>query len=294
MKECDVRRNWHVPGKIRRVYGTDKSGTISYEFNSLGYRCEEYDPSAKFRLCVVGESTAFGTGLCLEHTFGYKLKEHIAASLQVDLADVNLINLSASGVSADYCARTLYRQLSDCEVDLVVCDLPPPDRIEYTDGERFRSYHVGIHPKNMKNAPTHILGYSDYYNEHLGWMNLVQNALLAQAFLKARKIDHVLASQDLLGISDLGCLEYYIDQLDISSVLLHRYFACKADLAADGRHAGPRCHAAFAIELLSFFGRMLLERGDKSLGPSIETYAAHLIPTRRLADSREIPESDPA
>src|SRR5688500_5485993 len=70
LKKCDVRRELHVPGTATREYGSDKSGTIVYEFNSKGYRGEEYDPSAKFRVCVIGESNAFGTGLRVEETFG--------------------------------------------------------------------------------------------------------------------------------------------------------------------------------------------------------------------------------
>jgi hypothetical protein len=277
MKECDIRRDWHVPNRIARVYGADTSGTITYEFNSLGYRGEEYNPSAKFKICVIGESYAFGTGLPLEQIFGYKLKEHIATSLQFDVADVNLINLSVGGVSADYCVRTLYRQLSDCDVDLVVCNLPPPDRVEYTDGTTFQSYGVAVDLNNITRAPAHVLGYFEYYNRYVGWTNLIKKALLAQAFLKERKIDYVLASQKtrLFQMKTSGYLEHYLNQLDTRSLLLHSYFVCRADCAIDG-HAGPRCHAAFAVELLSFFGRMQLERGNKLLGSKIETYASHL------------------
>ena len=59
LKECDVRLDLHAPGNVTRLYGSDQSGTVLYEFNSKGYRGEEYDPAARFRICVIVESNEF-------------------------------------------------------------------------------------------------------------------------------------------------------------------------------------------------------------------------------------------
>jgi hypothetical protein len=280
LKECDVFRNEHVPGKVTRMYASDKSGTVLYEFNSKGYRGEEYDSAAKFRICVIGESYAFGVGIPLEETFAYKLKQHISASLTLHLDEINLINLSVSGASADYCVRTIYRQLSDCRVDLLVCHFPELARIEYIAKRGYRMYNVGSALKNLSKAPISLLGYCDYYDHNVGKSNQLKNALLAQAFLKERKIDYILATQDLPRTrQDFVYLEDYFDRVDASAVLWHKCFRTKADLAADGVHSGPRCHAAFAIEVLSLFGHMQLERGQEHRGRRIANYGSRLRAT---------------
>jgi hypothetical protein len=111
-------------------------------------------------------------------------------------------------------------------------------------------------------------------------MNQLKNALLAQAFLKERKIDYVLATQHLPRLKEKHIyLEAYFNRLDTSAVLWHQYFIAKADRAAVGGHAGPRSHAAFAIALLRFFGRMKLKQDNKGIGRSIVKYASHLTTT---------------
>jgi hypothetical protein len=276
LKQCDVLHDLHVPGKATREYGAEKSGTILYEFNSNGYRGEELNPSAKFRICVVGESNAFGTGLSIEETFGYKLKQHFATSLQLGLNEVNLINLSVGGASADYCVRTLYRQLPLCDVDFVVCQMPEPTRIEHIDRGEYYFYNVKGRLKDLEGAPASLLGFCEYYSPEVGMMNQMKNSLLIQAFLKERRIDYVIATQYL---RNHFYLEDYFDRLDASAVLWHDYFIRKADLARDMLHAGRRSHAAFAVDILSLFGRMQSERGNKDRGRRIESYASHLRAT---------------
>ena len=278
MRECDVRRDLHVPGKVSQGYDIDQSGIINYRFNSLGFRSEEYDPAAKFRICIVGESNAIGVGLRLEDTFGYKLKQHIAASLQIDSDQVNLINLSIAGASADYCIRTLYRQVPGCSFDLLVCQLPHQARIEYKDESGFRPCHVkAVRVADLANAPAPFLAYCDYYNEPVGVINLLKNALLAQVFLKERGIPHVLTTQSLPKASARSpYLKDYCGRLDESTILWHQYFTSLVDRAADKKHAGPRSHAAFAIAVLGFYGSMQVLGGNPGIGHRVSGYAAHL------------------
>lgn len=278
MKPCDTRLDGHAPNTTTLTYGADQSGVIRYDFNSCGYRGEEYDPSAKFKLCVIGESHAFGTGVAQEETFGHKLKQHIAAALGLGRGEVNVTNLSAGGVSADYCVRTLYRQIPECAADLVILHLPPPNRTEYIDGRQFHSFRANSLTKdNIGRVPLRLLAFCDYYNQHMGSINAVKNALLAQAFLRERKINYVLATQDgLAGLRDIEYAKAYADQLDTGAVFQHRYFLSRADLAADGHHGGPRCHAAFAIALLGLFGEMQMARGNADLGRRICSHASDL------------------
>lgn len=278
MKECDVRRDLHLPGNVTLGYDIDQSETVIYRFNSMGFRCEEYDPAAAFRICIVGESNAVGVGLRLEDTFGHKLKCHIAALLQIDSEQVNLINLSVAGASADYCVRTLYRQVRDCEFDLLVCQLPHQARAEYIEEGSFRPCHVkAVRVADLAGAPAPMLAYCDYYNDPVGMTNLVKNALLAQAFLRERGIPYVLATQYLPGPRAQGPhIKDFCGGFDTSSMLWHQYFTSLADRAADGRHAGPRSHAAFAIAVLGLYGALQVKRGNTDFGRQIKDYAAHL------------------
>ena len=278
MRPCDVQQDFHIPNHSSYFYDIDRSCTVFYQWNSLGFRGEEYNPYAKFTLCVVGESNAVGVGIKLEETFGYLLKFHISECLGYDPADVNLINLSAAGASADYCIRTLYRQLLDCAVDLVVCQLPHPGRTEYRDGEGYHTCNVNaVRTAKLQQAPPPLLAYCDYYTEAVGMTNLIKNVLQAQALLRARKIDHIIATQFLPRSPDKRTyLDDYFHRLDTSSVLWHRYFVKILDRAADTLHAGPRSHAVFAIELLDVFGRIQSRRGRDVIGRIVEARAAEL------------------
>jgi hypothetical protein len=159
--------------------------------------------------------------------------------------------------------------------------LPHPARTEYIDGPGYQTYNVrGGDLKDLENAPASLLGFLDYYNPHLGRLSQVKNALLAQAFLKERGIDYVIATQHLpRSKRRYGYLKGYLDRLDAGAILWHEYFLQKADLSADDFHAGRRSHAAFAIEVLSRFGHLLLARGKKTRGRRIASYASALRAT---------------
>ncbi len=281
LQPCDVRLSEHAPGRTTHQQGMDRSGTILYAFNSLGYRSEEVNPAAKFRLCVIGESHAFGLGVTFEATFGYRLKQHIATALGLGLHEVNLINLSVGGASADYCVRTIFRQLADFAVDLLVFQLPREDRTEYVEGNDFLSLNVSAVDLGMiKDAPPPLLAFCDYYAPSVGQINLMKNALMAQAFLKERRINVVLATHNpQFSQNTLPYLQPFFAQLDPGAVLQHSFFAARADKAADNTHAGPRSHAAFAIAALGSYGNQLRGWGNIRLGAKIAAHAAHLQAT---------------
>jgi len=77
---------WFVPAQMYSLrgstvtnYGYDQQGNTSYTFNRLGFRSLE--PTALPRLVVVGNSIAFGIGVELKDTFGFKL----AQAMHLDL-----------------------------------------------------------------------------------------------------------------------------------------------------------------------------------------------------------------
>lgn len=279
LKPCDARLKHHVPGKTVRRYGQDHSDTIEYRFNSAGYRSEEYRREAAFRLCVIGESHALGIGVQFEHTFGFRLKTLIAKALGLQSDDVNLINFAIGGASADYCARTIFRQLPTLDTDFVVCIVPPPDRVEVDSGKSFSNFVVGsVDVNNLDQLPPHLLGYVEYYSSFVGKMNRVKNMLLIQSLLKFRDIEYVMAAEIMPVLGDSSdALDSFLAELDEERLLRHNLFMKRSDFAADGRHAGPRTQTALAIQLFHQFGCLLRSRGLSDLGDVVLTEAQRLM-----------------
>ncbi len=252
---CDVRTKDHILGGECKTYGTDQSGKITYQFNSVGYRSEELDPSASFRICVIGESHAFGVGVQFEHTFGQRFKSHYCAALGLPLSSVNLLNLSVGGASADYCVRTLIRQIDVIRPDLIIAQFPSHDRIEYINKESILSYSVtGIDLSKLNSAPIALQGFCDFYSEPFGQMNTVRNALLMQSFCQVRNIDFIISAGTLVSTKYHGTIaDQLYRHLDQMNILSHGIMHNKLDLASDGGHAGPKTHDALAIALLDKF-----------------------------------------
>lgn len=279
LKPCDTRLKWHVPGTVVNSYGLDKTETVEYRFNSRGYRSEEFRSDAKFRICIVGESHAIGTGVAFEETFGFRLKTLMAEALNLELDEINLINLAIGGSSADYCARTVFRQLPNLAVDFVICIIPPRDRIEFRAGEGFDTFSVGsVDADNLEKLPAPLLGFCEYYSGPVGSFNRVKNILLIESFLRSRNIEFVIAVENLPWPGDGGKpLDPFLAQLDEDRLLRHEFFRMRADFAADGSHAGPRSHAAFAIQVFHHFGCLSRSRGILDLANVIETKAFRLM-----------------
>lgn len=279
LKPCDSRLKWHVPGTVANSYGLDRSGTVDYSFNSLGYRSEEYRSDAKFRVCIVGESHAFGTGVHFEDTFGFNLKVLIAETLNLELDEVNLINLAIGGSSADYCARTVFRQLPTLAADFVVCIIPPPDRIEFRQGEGFNTFGVGsVDVDNLDKLPVPLLGFCEYYSRLVGGFNQVKNILLIENFLRSHNIEFVIAVENFPWPGDgVKPLDPFLAELDEDRLLRHEFFRQRADFAADGSHAGPRSHKAFAIQVFHHYGCLLRVKGMSDIADVIEIKACQLM-----------------
>ena len=278
---CDVRPKTHIPGKTLNKIGVDQSGEVTYSFNRAGYRGEDFDPSAKLKICLIGESHAFGIGVDYSVTYGNKFKQHVAKALGEDEADINLINLAVGGSSADYCVRTLYRQISLIDVDLVICHIPSRDRIEYLGGKHPVSYQVaGANADKLEEMSTPLLGYLDFYSPKVGLVNQIKNALMVQDFLKRQKAGYILLTGDMVRENTrLKLARPFAGQLDFRHVLRHSFFRQRADFATDNRHAGARSHAAVAIALVNHYSRVLADQGDNNRANQIESYANTLMAT---------------
>jgi hypothetical protein len=102
--------------------------TISYKFNSNGFRSDEFDSSSD-SILFLGCSLTFGTGLCIEDTYNYL----IAKSL-----NLKFFNLGLGGSSNDTAFRLGYHYIPLLKPKVVVLASPEITRLELcNNGEIF-------------------------------------------------------------------------------------------------------------------------------------------------------------
>ena len=264
---------------VRSTYGTDRSGTKSYRFNSLGFRGEEHDPDAVATIFVCGCSNAFGIGLNAEETWVHQFKLAYAESRGIDPSNVNVLNFSQGAASNDYIARTLLTQCAQVRPDLVIAQFAPMYRSEgFVDGQPYcigtglSSVLVWLQclrvpwgskwmvVRRIRQASGHARGYS----VESGLANTLRNMLLLQFYCRTNDIGCVMTWSDrrrldnpelrdnlalapLIALLDPACFcDFAIRDSDILT-----------DVAADGRHPGPASNAAFAARLLEFYERAM-------------------------------------
>lgn len=279
---CDVRPNLHVPHAVLDRYGNDTSSKITYRLNAAGYRSEELNPGARYKIFLIGESHALGVGVAFDETFGQRFKAHLSAALNIAPADINLLNFSAGGVSADYCLRTLVRQIEAVRPDLVLINLPTEDRVETFAGRNKPvNYNLsGIDLEKLDEAPDSLLGFVDFYKPQFGRMNLVKNALMLQSICKEYGAEWLICSHVLWPAAFHGpVLTPLYRQLDTNHLVLQEILQARPDLAADEQHAGPRAHEALAIALLDRFAEIAGEAGDTGWTEPLGAYVHGLKST---------------
>jgi hypothetical protein len=267
---------------VIHTYGADRTGTVSYRFNSLGFRGEEFRPEARKHVFVSGSSTSFGTGVAEEATWPHCFKAAYAEGHELRLDDVNLMNFSAGGASSGHAVRVAVSQCARFTPDLVLVELAPGHfRTEYLSREvlgterhvsfgpwmleddgRVRPDIVSRHPE-LTDA---ISGWLSWYSEDTGVLGTVKEALLLQLFCRARGIPYLIC----WGWGNGGCsaVEPWRHHLVIGPLLelvdRERVFPFAItdrciDHGADGFHPGPRTCRAYGDELWIAYEKLRLE-----------------------------------
>lgn len=262
-----------------RSYGTDRSGTVSYRFNSLGFRSEEYRPEASRHLFVCGPSTAFGTGLPVEASWPYLFKVAYAQHQALAANEVNLLNFSQGGAGNDYVVRTAITQCARVKPDLLLVELAPGhSRTEYfssevTGSERHLLFGPwifgddgGVRPKIKQEHPEilgPLLGYFDYYSDEIGAMSTVRAVLLLQLYCKVHSIPNLVcwgwkegAASDISKYQSHISIAPLLDLVDWQCVLPHAIADDCIDRAADGFHAGAESCRRYAERLWQGWERL--------------------------------------
>ena len=187
------RKGGHTLSK----YGNDKSNTKSYTFNSAGFRSEELNPNATFKLFVCGCSYTFGTGLNVEESWPFLFKQHLAEYRDISLASINLLNFSQGGASNDYIVRTLIEQISYTQIqpDLIIVGFTSLNRFEFfdeIDNIVYQFLPQIIEKKKSRERAEKMRRAAELYlagtNENYEIIRFAKNVLLLQSYCKNKRI----------------------------------------------------------------------------------------------------------
>jgi hypothetical protein len=216
------------------IYGEND---VVYRFNSLGYRCPEFDVDADIRVVAIGCSHVLGLGLPQEAIFHELFAERLRATSG---KSVVLWNLGRCGASNDYISRLLYLAVPLLDPHIVLINFTHMARREYVS--------VQNHPVtyNPRFTPTDAVA-SDIFRHFAALSSQFDDQL---NFFKNYKAMEQLLSGRLWLYSRRVGKEF--DALAAEVMAVHmdlRRFAGRlplVDRGRDGGHPGPESHRQLA------------------------------------------------
>jgi hypothetical protein len=269
----------HAGRVTTQRHSSDMSGSVTYAFNSCGFRGDEYDPDAAVKIFVAGCSYTFGLGLNLDDTWPAQFKRLYCAKFGCALDSVNVQNFAECGISNDGITRTLISQGAAVAPDLLLATFTHRDRSEVPiDGRTFK-LGTWVHDdiaRALEAQQSRAHGWWDgfdatvfdrlaeistyyflYYSKEIGLINLIRNVLLLQFFCEARRIAYVFAldatALDPATSDGIAGLRPLRDLINGRRVFPATIADDTVDRAADGRHPGPVSNRRFAERLFRFF-----------------------------------------
>ena len=105
--------------KLLEINGWDQPNTITYNFNSHGFRCTEFDQEPG----IITLGCSFTGGVALP-------EDKIWPTLIAKQLNLKLWNLGVGGASMDSCFRLLNHYISKLNTQMVLFLTPPPNRFE--------------------------------------------------------------------------------------------------------------------------------------------------------------------
>ncbi len=214
--------------------GLDKQPLEKYpwnehKLNSMGYRCQEWEPmpDGKKNVLVLGCSHTFGQGLNDDQHWVHFLSQHNTQRLRY-------WNLGVPGASGDACVRRLWGTQKLLDPKIIIMCWPDESRREY------------VEPK--------------YNTEKQDLINFLHNIFWTEKFgeIVSAKVFHCFAHEPieneqlkklnvLNDYSIKNCWPYW-DKFN------QRERYSKPSLASDGKHYGVEHHKRFAGLFLETFG----------------------------------------
>jgi hypothetical protein len=205
---------------------------IIYRFNSLGYRCPEFDTAADIRVIAIGCSFVMGHALPQSALF----HEIFAQKLRAELGKTVVVwNLGRCGASNDYMSRLLYLAVPRLKPHIVIINFTRSVRREYVSVQnRGISYNPSFVPSDevTKDIFHHIAALSSPFDDQL---NLFKNY---------KAIECLLAGQfwiySHISPNEIEPITHHFDRMRYAGPLQ------TIDRARDHGHPGPESHRRLA------------------------------------------------
>lgn len=201
---------------------------IIYRYNSLGYRCPEFDVEAQIRIVSIGCSHTLGVGLPQEAIFHERFAERLRQELSKTVVNWNL---GLSGRTNDYVAEMLHLSVPVLQPDIVLILFPQFGRREYMTAHGRLLHYV---PNYQHPDPVAM--------EVFGHFSALSSSLDDQLhfFRNYKSVECLLADRCwLFAVTKTEELESLRGHIDES-----RYVGGMRwlDKARDQAHAGPETH----------------------------------------------------
>lgn len=208
--------------KYFATMGWDQPDAITYNINSEGFRCDEFDPECPGMISL-GCSFTVGIGLPIET---------IWPTLVSNATGLKLANLAWGGNSTDTCFRLAEYWIPRLRPKLVTMLAPPESRIEILLGANPGQLPAEVIMPNTKSV---LFSDSNMFLKH--WHLNDQNSRLNQ-------LKNCLAIQQLCADHDIACV--------IEKALDHMHWGQNnIGYARDFMHGGPVIHQTIAEKMLN-------------------------------------------
>lgn len=196
--------------------------SITYQFNSQGFRGHEFDPAGDY-FCVFGDSVTFGSALNLDQTYGGLLEERLG---------IKCYNFGQAGGSNDTSVRWAMTYLKNLRPRFVIFQRTFDHRLEWlTRGNvamvyGIQSYGGGQPPETRGSLFT-------------DWIDIDINRSINLA-------------------KNLMCMGFICQQISVPLIEINisDFFLHSEDRARDLLHPGPRSHQQNANLLLDQLNRL--------------------------------------
>jgi hypothetical protein len=236
----DSEENYHRRGN--RAFSVE---SVSYEFNSLGYRGPEFEREPGGALVLfLGDSNTFGLGMPWDALWTTLVTARLEERWRTP---VRQCNLAWGGTGSDFVAMMLHQAVDVLKPDAVFILWSFVPRMTWFAGPRRQVHFIPEWKPN--NDIQEYTAYLRLATEAQGFYNYVRNFHLVNARLAHLRIPYVW-----------GNMEPFSRELLRSYVPLEGFvgpfMTVDGDLARDARHAGLQSHALFATEVLDAVDRL--------------------------------------
>jgi len=245
----------HKAGTSSILYGSDRNADKRwlYTFNSLGYRGEEVDSNAEYRILVTGDSNTVGEGVSWEETWGYQLCQLLTKHNEKIMGKkVSLLNVAQSGAPNDYITRAAMAEAEWFKPTLVIALFSHITRKESIQNSSIE--HIGPWREDELSEDFYL-----FYSEEDGLINTLKNILLLKSFCVNHNYPFIWSSINSDAIFNSASAKHPVCQQYLSFISTVDFAPCNLfghDLGVDKIHPGGKGHKEFAEVLC----RMALEK----------------------------------